>query len=187
MRLFWQHGYETTSISDLTAAMQITAPSLYTAFRDKKGLFLEAVERYQRRGSQTGIEIVESAATAKRAASVLLLGAANAFTGKDDPKGCLLASAAATGSAAAQNVQAALAAIRRGIETALRKKAVQDRAAGILPDAADAAALAALTMAVIQGMSVAARDGADRKKLQAIAATALSAWPDSPAAPHSSR
>jgi len=47
IRLFWTRGYEATSISDLTQAMDITPPSLYAAFGDKKRLFLEAVERYE--------------------------------------------------------------------------------------------------------------------------------------------
>ena len=46
MHVFWQRGYEAASISELTAAMGITAPSLYTAFGDKERLFLEAIERY---------------------------------------------------------------------------------------------------------------------------------------------
>ncbi|MET0793312.1 MAG: helix-turn-helix domain-containing protein, partial [Polyangiaceae bacterium] len=29
MRLFWQHGYEATSLAQLTAAMGVSAPSLY--------------------------------------------------------------------------------------------------------------------------------------------------------------
>ena len=46
MLSFWRHGYETTSIADLTAAMGITAPSIYTAFGDKRRLFLAAMRRY---------------------------------------------------------------------------------------------------------------------------------------------
>src|SRR2546422_11461601 len=45
--VFWRHGYEATSVSDLTAAMGINPPSLYAAFGDKEKLFLEAVEPYQ--------------------------------------------------------------------------------------------------------------------------------------------
>src|SRR6187455_712621 len=45
MHVFWQRGYEAASISELTAAMGITAPSLYTAFGDKERLVLEAIER----------------------------------------------------------------------------------------------------------------------------------------------
>src|SRR5579863_1062016 len=36
MDLFWRQGYESTSISDLTSAIGITAPSLYAAFGDKE-------------------------------------------------------------------------------------------------------------------------------------------------------
>src|ERR1700677_1900881 len=46
MRLFWERGYEDTSISDLTRAMGIGPPSLYAAFGDKECLFNEAVECY---------------------------------------------------------------------------------------------------------------------------------------------
>src|SRR3989449_11576985 len=54
--VFWRHGYEATSVSDLTSAMGINPPSLYAAFGDKEQLFLEAVERYEscHRGSAAG-------------------------------------------------------------------------------------------------------------------------------------
>ena len=43
---FWDRGYETTSIRDLTERMGISAPSLYNAFGDKRQLFVLALERY---------------------------------------------------------------------------------------------------------------------------------------------
>ena len=46
VQLFWEKGYEQTSINDLTKAMGIAAPSLYAAFGDKRSLFDEAVARY---------------------------------------------------------------------------------------------------------------------------------------------
>ena len=46
MRLFWQQGYEATGVADLTKAMGITTPSLYTAFGNKDELFRRAVDRY---------------------------------------------------------------------------------------------------------------------------------------------
>ena len=46
---------------------------------------------------------------------------------------------------------------------------------------ADADALAGHVMAVIQGMSTLARDGAPREKLLRVAATAMLAWPKRPA------
>ena len=178
MLLFWGNGYETTSVSELTKAMQITAPSLYTAFGDKERLFLEAVEHYQTGATVTALGMIREASTGREAASKLLLESAIAFTGKDTPPGCLLASSAATGSAAAAGVRAALTSIRRQIELALRRKAAADLKSGNLGPETDVAALAAFTVATIQGMSVAARDGADRRKLERIARTALAAWPN---------
>ena len=177
MLLFWQHGYETTSVSELTQAMGITAPSLYAAFGDKKRLFLEAVNLYARAGPVTAVGLIRQAATARDAAVSLLRTSADAFTARTTPPGCLLASAAASGSPAAEDVRTAVARTRIDIETALREKARRDVAANRLLARTDAAALAAFTVAVIQGMSTLARDGASRRKLRAVAAAALSAWP----------
>src|SRR6185369_14964182 len=49
MEVFWAKGFESTTISDLTQAMGINPPSLYSAFGDKEKLFLEAMERYSDR------------------------------------------------------------------------------------------------------------------------------------------
>src|SRR5712692_6306635 len=46
LRLFWEKGYEGTSLSDLTKAMDINRPSLYAAFGDKEALFRKALDRY---------------------------------------------------------------------------------------------------------------------------------------------
>ena len=44
VRLFWQHGYEATSMRELVGEVGVAAPSLYRAFGDKEHLFAEAVE-----------------------------------------------------------------------------------------------------------------------------------------------
>ena len=46
MRVFWQKGYEGTSLSDLTDAMGINRPSLYAAYGNKEALFRKALDRY---------------------------------------------------------------------------------------------------------------------------------------------
>lgn len=176
MHAFWEHGYETTSINDLTRAMEITTPSLYTAFGDKKQLFLEAVRLYAGDPSDL-VATFDRAASAHDAAANLLRSVADAFTGPDTPRGCLLASATASGSAAAADVQKAVADVRRAIMSHLAARIERDIADGVLPVTTDAASLAALVMAVTQGMSVLARDGASRESLRAIANIALAGWP----------
>lgn len=177
MLLFWRHGYEATSLNDLTSALGVKPSSIYTAFGDKKHFFLEAVGRYMS-GPVTSESIISQASNGRDAARDLLLAAAQGFTGADTPAGCLLASSAISCSSAASDVKEELAAIRRGIEASLRQKIVASIDAGQMPASANAEALACLTMAVIQGMSTLARDGATRDKLLQMASVAMQAWPE---------
>ena len=176
MLTFWRHGYETASIADLTAAMGVSAPSLYMAFGDKRRLFLEAMRLYA--GDPDALSAaLEAAPTARDAARDLLTGAVIAYTGEDTPKGCLLASAAASGSAASADVREEVAAVRRSVEARLRTRIERDVAGGVLPLGTDAAALSGLIVAVMQGLSVLSRDGAPRSALLRIVDSALAAWP----------
>ncbi len=176
MLAFWRHGYESTSISDLKAAMNVTAPSIYTAFGDKKRLLLEAVSRY--RGDPAALAApIDNAATAKDAARAMLKGAAELFTGCDTPPGCLLASATASGSQSAADVQQAIADIRREIADTLAARVSSDVAAGMLPAATDSALLAWSVICTIQGMSQLARDGLPREALIGVGELTLSGWP----------
>jgi AcrR family transcriptional regulator len=176
MLLFWEHGYEATSLNDLTTALNVTPSSIYTAFGDKKGLFMAAVQRYAS-GPDNAEAIIQRAATAHEAALGLLRTAALGFTGESTPRGCLMASSAISCSAMAQDVRAALAEMRKAIEVSLREKIKRSLKDGNLPMGTDSAALAAHTMAVIQGMSTLARDGATRASLLKVVETAMKCWP----------
>lgn len=46
--LFWQRGYEATSISDLVAVTGLNRGSLYTAFSDKRTLFIRSLRHYDK-------------------------------------------------------------------------------------------------------------------------------------------
>jgi AcrR family transcriptional regulator len=176
MLTFWRHGYETTSIADLTTAMGITPPSLYTAFGDKKRLFLEAVQLYAG-DPEAMAQTIADAPSAYDAARDMLIGAATAFTDEATPPGCLLASATASGSAASADVRRAVADIRQAIAARLRGRIARDIKTGKLADTTDAEALARLVIAVIQGISVLARDGVERSALLCLVDTMLSGWP----------
>ncbi|MBK8027060.1 MAG: TetR/AcrR family transcriptional regulator [Chloroflexi bacterium] len=46
MLLFWEQGYEATSMRDLLETMGISSSSLYTVFADKRGVYLAALEQF---------------------------------------------------------------------------------------------------------------------------------------------
>lgn len=176
MLAFWESGYETTSISDLTAAMGVTAPSIYAAFGDKKRLFLEALRRYA--GDPGDLEkTMDRAPTARDAVVGMIENAARLFTGDATPRGCLLASAAATGSKNAADVRDAAAHERHVIRSIIVKRIERDIERGLMPHATQPEVLADLALAVTQGMSVLARDGADRDTLLAVAHASMAGWP----------
>lgn len=177
MLAFWESGYETTSISDLTAAMGVTAPSIYAAFGDKKRLFLEALRLYA--GDPDDLEkAMDAAPTARDAVAGMVENAARLFTGDATPPGCLLASAAATGSKGAADVRQAAAEERRAIRHVIVKRIERDIERGLLPQPTQSEVLADLALAVTQGMSVLARDGAERDALLAVARASMNGWPD---------
>jgi TetR/AcrR family transcriptional repressor of nem operon len=45
--LFWQHGYEATSVRDLVADLGISSSSLYATFGDKKAIYGAVLARYR--------------------------------------------------------------------------------------------------------------------------------------------
>jgi AcrR family transcriptional regulator len=183
MDVFWEHGYDATSVAHLGEAMGISAPSLYSAFGDKRTVFLEALDRYLHTfGAFTAHALTEEP-TAHRAVERLLRDAAAAYTRPDHPRGCLLITAATNCTPQSEDIRFALRDLRIAGASALEAKITTAIDAGELPADTDARALAAFYSAVIGGMSAKARDGATRQDLEDIAATALRAWPPAQISP----
>ena len=177
MHVFWERGYEAASIADLTAAMGITPPSLYTAFGDKEHLFLEAVELYASGPGSGGSRALAEEPSARQAIERWLREAAAELTCSSHPSGCMVVIATMNCSAASAHVQAALAQRRATADAALRTRIKQGIRDGELPADTDAAALARFFSTVFQGMSMQARDGASRAGLLATVTAAMRAWP----------
>jgi AcrR family transcriptional regulator len=177
MRLFWERGYEATSIAELAAAMGVNPPSLYAAFGNKRQLFLEAVDRYQERNGGFIARALAEAPTAREAARRIFHAAAELYVRPDCPRGCMLAQSASVRGAGSEDIVADVAARRDGGRQAIRARLEAAVRAGDLPPATDTAGLAAFVMAVLHGMSAGARDGMDAAALRRIAEHAMAGWP----------
>ncbi|MEJ2768244.1 TetR/AcrR family transcriptional regulator [Mycetohabitans sp. B46] len=162
MRLFWRHGYEGVSISDLTKEIGIAPPSLYAAFGSKAQLYREAVNRYEATLGGFDVASIHSAASLAQAVRVLLEGAVSAVTHPHLERGCLISS----GMIACHPEHVLLAR-----DAAARRDAMRERIAQALQPFAGAhevRRLARHLAAVMQGISVQARDGSTPTQLQEI-------------------
>ncbi|BBY28717.1 TetR/AcrR family transcriptional regulator [Mycolicibacterium sediminis] len=156
MNLFWQRGgYDRTSVSQLTAAMGISSPSLYGTFGGKRELFDEAVTQYAQRPNAPVAQAI-SAPTAREVVARMLEGAVAEYTDPDHPLGCLINADPSLGD-------------RRDEGRALIADRL-DRAArdGDLPADVDPDALAEFLVVLLNGLAGRARDGVPRERLLAV-------------------
>jgi TetR/AcrR family transcriptional repressor of nem operon len=160
--LFWERGYEATSVDDLLDRLGIKRGSLYAAFGDKRSLFLQALGRYVADGDQAlaGLEGDGPVVPRLRAA---LIGALR--PGDGSPlRGCLV------GNTAVELVPGdddATALVRRGLaaaEEGFRAALSRAHATGELPPG-DAAAQARMLLVLVQGLHVVAKAEADPERL----------------------
>jgi AcrR family transcriptional regulator len=175
--MFWEHGYDATSVADLTRVMGIGAPSLYAAFGDKRALFEEVVRAYQARYGDFAARALREEPTARRAVERMLREAAAEYTDPGRPRGCLIITAATNCAPGSAEVEAYLRRLRNDNVRFIERRVEADVAAGVLPEEADPRMLARLSAAVLQGLSQQARDGATRTELEAVAAAVGHAWP----------
>lgn len=87
MKLFWEQGYEKTSINDLVEHMGIHRRSLYDTFGDKHQLYLMTVDRYGKRVN-SALSASMQRSTSRQAVQFLFDMAIEGF-GDESPPGCM--------------------------------------------------------------------------------------------------
>ncbi len=176
MDLFWERGYEATSIADLTEKLEIGAPSLYAAFSCKEALFLEAVELYNDTDGAITDRAVQSAPTARFAVESMLRENVEAYSTGSRPTGCMFVVAALVGAPGSTVVRERLARYRADGQTLLAKRFEDAVRAGELPSTTDVEGLAAYYTTVLQGLSIQARSGASRQMMESVVDHAMTTW-----------
>ena len=175
MTVFWRHGYEGSSMSDLTAAKCSNTPSLYACFCSKEGLFRAVLERYDERRKKF-MDAVIAAPPAQAVAETYLHGVADFAidTSGKNPPGCLLLQSGL--SCGDSEIPDEMARHRAEKEAALCDRFKRALAEGDLPKTANPAALARYLMTVSNGICVQASSGACAKELHEVAAMRLLMW-----------
>jgi AcrR family transcriptional regulator len=176
MKVFWRKGYEGASLADLTTAMGINRPSLYSAFGDKEALFLKVLDRYNE-GPAAYVRASLNLPTARAAVEGLMQGTADMASGSNNPRGCLFVQGALACGDGAEAIRDDLILRRDAGEKAVRQRLKRAQVEGELPPEASPEDLARYVVTIIQGIAVQAAGGATRKELRRVIETALRAWP----------
>ncbi|WP_340401934.1 TetR/AcrR family transcriptional regulator [Paenibacillus sp. FSL H8-0079] len=92
MKIFWEQGYEKTSMSDLVEHMGIHRRSIYDTFDDKHTLFLQAMDRYNGKINATLLAEIKASKTAVEALHKIF--GIMISEAEDTPSGCLIVNSA---------------------------------------------------------------------------------------------
>jgi AcrR family transcriptional regulator len=182
MLVFWERGYATTSTTDLSAAMGINPPSLYAAFKNKEHLFREAIGLYERTEADASRRAMDEAPTARAAVAALLHESVDRFTTEGKPRGCMIVLTATNLTADHESVRDFALRCRARTKTTIKARLDAAADSGEPAAGTDTDKIAAFYTTFLNGLSLQARDGADRAQLHDLVGMAMSVW-NTPAGP----
>ncbi len=177
LEVFWEHGYEGTSLSELTRAMGIASASIYSYFGSKEGLFRQVMERYGTTAGAPPRNALDEHPAVRDAIHAMLRATVDQVTRSDAPHYCMLILAAPTGAIENEPIREFLADIRRSQLTAIKDRLQRGIDEGELAASRiDIDAVARYYTTIVQGLSIQARDGASRDELDDVVTGAMAGW-----------
>jgi len=176
VEVFWRQGYEGTTLMDLTRAMGISKPSLYSAFGSKEETFKKALTRYAR-VDMAYVDDALAEPTAFDVASHYLNANVAAVTTPGKPAGCLSIQGGLSSSTEDRSVIDFLNASRADAADRFTARFTRAQNEGDLASEETPADLAAYVTTVSAGIAVQAASGSSREQLLRVASRALLAFP----------
>lgn len=167
--VFWEKGYEGSSIDDLTEAMGIKRPSLYATFGSKRDLFIAAIDRYAATHGRGSFDPLRDDSDTRRAVATLFETNICRATERGKPRGCLIACVATEAAETDPSLRKKLSGMYARADASIAERFRANREAGSFPAEHDPDGLARMVLSVIYGIRVRARAGATRKELRQVA------------------
>lgn len=172
--LFWHKGYNGTSMQDLVDNLGISRSSLYDTFGDKHALYIKALERYQEKGSDQIVEILNQNASAKDIIQQLLELSSSSLLNDEQKKGCFLVNAEVEGAAHDETVKAIVCKGDQQMEDAFYQTISKGQQSGEITNKQDAKVLARFIFNTIKGIRVTAKSTDDQTLFNDIITTTMS-------------
>jgi len=176
MDLFWEQGYEGTSIEDLVQCMGLGRGSLYDTFGDKHALYLAALSKYLTKYQGQVAELQQQTGPLSEILEHFFQARIEDLLSDPARRGCFLVNAtvemAPHDPEVNQIVQSALQELEEGLYRLLIKAQVE----GSLSWTDDPHQVAHFLVGTLISIRVLARGQQDRRVLQDVVKTALSVF-----------
>ena len=154
MLVFWEKGYEATSMQDLEQAMGLRRTSIYNAFGNKRSLFGRVMACYKESVMDALFAALDNAPTIREGISALLNGALDVHFDDANPGGCLLVLSVLESGQHDTVAQDALADNMRELRQALQQRLTRAKQRGELRRDLDTGATATTIAGIMAGMMV---------------------------------
>lgn len=172
MLLFWERGFEGTSMADLTHAMGLSPSSIYAAFGDKQALFALAAKRYVENPAQYVARALGEP-TLKDVIRALFENTVEFLTTPGHRPTCMSLAGAMGCSVNATPAKQLMIEIRKRNEAAIKSRLVRARKSGELPKEINVDDYTRYLSAILAGLSVQAANGSTKSELKRTAQMAL--------------
>ena len=172
LAVFWRKGYEATSVADLVQALGVNRGSLYATFKDKRALFLAALERYDEReiGSITR-HLRNALGPGRERIQSLFDKIIRTVEERGDRRGCLVCNTAVELAAADAEIEGRVQASHERLTAAFSVALAADPGYPTEPERRDRRAH--FLTATLMGVHVMARAGAAPDTLRGIVRIAM--------------
>jgi TetR/AcrR family transcriptional repressor of nem operon len=170
---FWRRGYSATSMRDLEGEMGIGTASLYNVFRDKRTLFLRALDRYLDGTMRERIARLEGTLSPKEAVKAFIGEIVEGSLNDPERRGCMLVNAATEMAPHDTEFGREIALRLDELQAFFRRMITKGQADGSIPSNRQPSELARLFLGIVLGLRVLARAKPDRTLLKGVARPAL--------------
>ncbi len=159
--VFWQKGYEATSMSDLLQAMNISRSSMYETFVDKEHLYLQSIEHYKRLGEDKR-SCLSHATSAREGIRRYFDKHIDGAFNLSSPRGCLITNAIAALDAPDEQIRQIVQKRFEDLGEAFYRLLQQGQENGEIGADRDIRTLAYLLLNLNHGINIAAKVDSDR-------------------------
>jgi len=172
MRLFWERGFEGTSMADLSQAMGIHPSSIYAAFGDKQALFALAAKRYAAVPAQYMTRALEQP-TFRDFILAAFDNTVEFLGSKEHPTGCFTLTGAISCGVVTEPAKDLMKQMRLENEAAIKTRLLKARKAGEFPKEENVEDYTRYLSSLLSGLAVQAANGSTKAELKRTAETAL--------------